>query len=930
MQDGSVDTGTMTPAAFVTFAQEVLTQNEQFAGMLGAEEAAQLGTLATLTDVAQVTAPLTADQMALALGMDAATVDQVYRYYLLVTTDMSWYVLTVQQVLANVVDDIAVNPLYADSFDEATLAQLSMLRTVAEHAAWAVELAPEQVSAMLGLDTGLVQFVYEYAGTIWGTGTPATTTIDTFLNVLLDGVIYNAEVLSWLGPETGAALTAQAPQLEQVRGISNMAAQWVALNADTMAATLGMDAALMYQAYLTSMLADGSAVLPSLSVQQFLSFVIDSLAPNPQFAGMVDEASLASLYQARAIVDATMAGTEYDALGLSQLFGIDYAQVSQLMAYRAYMLQGGIDWTLDLATLVPFLVSTAAPAADQQSGEPAEQDGAAQAMSQEELDELELLATVMADAQAGKVYTAAEMAALLGEVAPELDANDIQLLYLLDAALSAPQTAAKMTLEEFVDYAATQVVDDPLFASVIDEEQAQELTDSQEMLADAKDQLVGKEFARAVLEAAYPRESQEMQDLIYDIMDVMDSTGTDYYLVGDAAMATEMRASFSDEFDFITLLTAGIIYAIVLLTFRSLFVPLVLVALIQTAINLTMGITVLQGIDTYYVALMVVQALLMGATIDYAILFTTSYREMREAYDPRESIARAFQTSIGTIMTSSSILVLVTFAVGMTSADVTIAEVCLTISKGSLVAVTLVVLMLPGMLAALDPLVAGPKRLRKDPTHDHTPPAPPTPPHAGPARAHADAPQSPVSKDDFKQNLDVLASVGVPVAETNGWHLAADAAQAAPQSARSPIQPAAATQRAFEPAPAAAMELDEPEACGRAGDIGQPDVDAHAQAPAERAVAPQAAPAYRPTHFAPRRNGAADDFAAMDAFLAQGTAAHAAPPVVREAPATQAQPPASQAASGAASSSALDDAMWAELLKLAVPKPADGANTEPK
>ena len=646
-----------------------------------------------------------------------------------------------------------------------------------------------------------------------------------------------------------------------------------------MAQLLGMDTMLVYQVYLNAMFADGSAEMPLVSVQQFLSFVVDGMVPDPQFAGMFDETALAGLMQARAIVDASILGTEYDALTIASLLGIDYTQVYQIMAYRAYLLDTETMRTLDLATLVPHLLELATPAEEGQTERSAARS--ALEIDENQLAKLELVATVMEDAQSGKVYTASQMAELLGTAAPDLSASDVELLYLLQAAVNDTATAkATMTLEEFVGYAADEFAADPLFADVVDADQTQELADSKDALTEAKDQLVGPQFARAVIEANFPRESQEMQDLVNGIADAMETAGAEYYLVGDAAMATEMRASFSDEFNFITVLTAGVIFLIVMVAFRSFFVPLLLVALIQTAINLAMGITVLQGISTYYVAIMVVQALLMGATIDYAILFTESYREMRLTRNPRDSISGAFKTSIGTIMTSSSILVLVTFAVGMTSADVTIAEVCLTISKGSLVAVTLVVFILPGTLAALDPLVAGPRRLRKSNVQNEppTPPAALLEPEAQAAAARPVPPVLPLPQMKVATGPDGVDRAQMAASTQAGLEVLANAGVAIPQRH--------AADTALED-----PDFDEPSAHGEDGDW------------------------YYAAHFAAQP-------AQVDALEADVDA-----PTSGERESTTAVP--AKAASDAAPSLPPDDSpeysdeVWAELLRLAVPNPRD-------
>ena len=134
-------------------------------------------------------------------------------------------------------------------------------------------------------------------------------------------------------------------------------------------------------------------------------------------------------------------------------------------------------------------------------------------------------------------------------------------------------------------------------------------------------------------------------------------------------------------------------------------VPALLVLLIQTAVYLTMTLSYLQGNGIYYLALIIVQAILMGATIDYAILFTSYYRELRRTNDILESLKRSYRGSINTILTSGSILCIVTLAVGLLMSDPTTSQVCLSISKGSFIAILLVLFVLPGVLAALDKIV---------------------------------------------------------------------------------------------------------------------------------------------------------------------------------------------------------------------------------
>ena len=202
-----------------------------------------------------------------------------------------------------------------------------------------------------------------------------------------------------------------------------------------------------------------------------------------------------------------------------------------------------------------------------------------------------------------------------------------------------------------------------------------------------------------------------MSNLIGGLHEDLDAAGVEYYLLGDAAMAYDMGLTFQQELNFISLLTAGVIFLIVALTFKGVILPLLLVLLIQCAFNLTMGVCALQGLDTYYLAVMVVQAMLMGATIDYAILFSTCYRDARSRVGIKDALAEAYRSAITTIMTSGSILIGVLFVVGNVITDQTTSEICLTIVKGALIAVLLVIFILPGVLAALDRFCGGKDRV---------------------------------------------------------------------------------------------------------------------------------------------------------------------------------------------------------------------------
>ena len=163
-----------------------------------------------------------------------------------------------------------------------------------------------------------------------------------------------------------------------------------------------------------------------------------------------------------------------------------------------------------------------------------------------------------------------------------------------------------------------------------------------------------------------------------------------------------MSGSFTGELNRITILTAAAIFLVVVLTFRSVVVPVILVLLIQTAVYATVVIMGIQGQSMYYLAYLIVQSILMGATIDYAILYTNYYRESRKRQDIRLSVTEAYEKSIHTILTSGLIIVIVTAILGYAFGDPSILQICHTIAKGAACSLILILFVLPGTLCALD------------------------------------------------------------------------------------------------------------------------------------------------------------------------------------------------------------------------------------
>ena len=133
--------------------------------------------------------------------------------------------------------------------------------------------------------------------------------------------------------------------------------------------------------------------------------------------------------------------------------------------------------------------------------------------------------------------------------------------------------------------------------------------------------------------------------------------------------------------------------------------PAILVLIVQCGVYITVSVVGIQGLSLYYLALLMVECILMGSTIDYGILFTTYYLESRKTVDIKEALKIAYRGSIHTIMTSGSILVIVTGVLSSYFPDPSVSEICRNISIGALSAATLILFILPGILATMDKFI---------------------------------------------------------------------------------------------------------------------------------------------------------------------------------------------------------------------------------
>ncbi|MBO4695999.1 MAG: MMPL family transporter [Lachnospiraceae bacterium] len=312
----------------------------------------------------------------------------------------------------------------------------------------------------------------------------------------------------------------------------------------------------------------------------------------------------------------------------------------------------------------------------------------------------------------GKQYTAPEMADVLSGMAGSFDPAYVNLLYQFRAVNAAPDQAETMSILELMVYVRDLIAENPGFRSLMGEETAELVEQSAAEMEAAVRQMQGPNYSRLILTVTVPEDGEKMVSF-YDRLNAecKDLSGK-YYLIGSSAMNYEMSRSFDGELLRITLLTAAAIFLVVLITFRSPVVPVILVLLVQCGVYITITVIGFQGYSINYLALLIVQCILMGSMIDYGILFSNYYRDARRENGVLEALRQAYAGSIHTILTSGLIIVIVTAIFGQCFGDPTIEQICQTISIGATCAILLILFVLPGVLACFDRFTAGRKRIR--------------------------------------------------------------------------------------------------------------------------------------------------------------------------------------------------------------------------
>lgn len=224
--------------------------------------------------------------------------------------------------------------------------------------------------------------------------------------------------------------------------------------------------------------------------------------------------------------------------------------------------------------------------------------------------------------------------------------------------------------------------------------------------SDLTDSLMDENWQLLLVGSQYKVASGEVNSQCEKLSAICKSYDPKGMLVGEAPCTKDLIEITDKDFNTVSIVSIGVIFLIILLVFRSVLFPVVLVSVIEMAIFVNMGIPYYTGTEIPFIASVVIGTIQLGATVDYAILMTTRYRKERFAgAEKREAVTIACQSSIKSIVVSALSFFAATFGVGLYSNIDMISSLCTLMARGALISMVTVIFVLPSMFMVFDRLL---------------------------------------------------------------------------------------------------------------------------------------------------------------------------------------------------------------------------------
>ena len=443
----------------------------------------------------------------------------------------------------------------------------------------------------------------------------------------------------------------------------------------------------------------------TMSLEELYIFARDKILTNKRYSALVPD-DLKRKF--------TAAGSELEAILASGPSAVE-GQLEQAMTDSVTLVMQQPD-TLRIAVVTPSSPDMTAeiPAPEPPPVQEYEPESAQQSAPEPapEPTPLEKLIDMMVSGwrySAGRVYSSLNAAGIAAS------REDIDLLYLYALSRRDFDPEQTLTPEHLFYYVADTLLQMPGVQRLVPEDTRRAVDSARTMISENAGLLRGEQYSFALVNTDYPAESDSSFTFVANVNAAADSLlhGTHYW-IGESEMYKELKDAFPGELMLLTILTVLAIYLIVALTFGSLLLPIPLVLSVLAGVHVNVIVSGFGGGTMYYLAYLIVQGILMGAAIDYSILFTSYFRSARATSGVGDAIKTAFEGSSHSVLTSGLILTLVPMALHFSMSDPMIGGIVKSLGIGAFAAMTIILMLLPATLAVLDLIINRKNKYNED------------------------------------------------------------------------------------------------------------------------------------------------------------------------------------------------------------------------
>ncbi len=270
-------------------------------------------------------------------------------------------------------------------------------------------------------------------------------------------------------------------------------------------------------------------------------------------------------------------------------------------------------------------------------------------------------------------------------------------MVLADSSLSAKDASAMIEEMEQVDGVKAVMGMDSIVGPAVPKEMIPD---------DIKESLMDENYQLMLVSSEYAIASDEVNAQIDELNQVIKKYDKKAMLIGEAPCTRDLISITNTDFQTVSVVSIGAIFIIILLVFKSISLPVILVAVIEFAIFINMGIPAYTGTTLPFIASIVIGTIQLGATVDYAILMTNRYKKERNrGKDKRPAVTIALSASVQSVFVSALSFFAATFGVGMYSNIDMISSLCILMARGALISMFVVIFILPAMFMVFDKVI---------------------------------------------------------------------------------------------------------------------------------------------------------------------------------------------------------------------------------